>query len=108
MPAAARRPHTRRPGPRRGATNPGTPYVIQCQPRQLRMVSPDCGAAPARLPGRSASSTQLGELRPARVGGELEDHLPALVEVQLEEAAPGELAHLRLRLFLRHPARASD
>src|SRR5437879_13908878 len=83
------------------------------------MVSPDLlgaateGCAPPgrgapRPPGRSAPPTQLGELRPARVGRELEDHLPALVEVQLEEAAPGELAHLRLRLFRAHTARAPN
>src|SRR4051812_42833836 len=51
---------------------------------------------------------QFGELGTPRVARELENHLPVLVEIEVEEAPPGEHSHALLRLVARKPARLGD
>src|SRR4051812_48283616 len=51
---------------------------------------------------------QLGERGTPRVARELENHLPVLVEIEVEEAAPGEHSHPLLGLLARKAARLGD
>src|SRR6266853_399057 len=72
--------------------------------RPCTRPTPPARCARRRRGGSSAPAGGLGELGAARVRGELPYHLSVRVEVQVEQAAAGELAHPGRGLVTREPA----